>query len=383
MKVLVIARGFPTAQEPANGNFEYEQALALSKEGVEVVIAYIDRRTCSLHSRKTGLLLQQNNPIRVYGGYMKPVVSFRYFPIISTLIYKRRFIRLFQSIIKIEGYFDVIHCHYLFNLPQALAIGKRNRIPVVETEHWSDLKKKPLPFYVKYLSRYYNAADKIVTVSLALNATLFNLFKINSSTIYNMVSDDYFCQREPSLNFHGAKIQFVSIGSLIHRKGFDLLIEAFGRLTVPTDRWHLTIIGSGPDHDYIEGLIKEKKLENNITLAGRKNKEEIRFIFQTSDVFVLPSRSETFGVVYIEAMACGLPVIATRCGGPEEFVTQENGVLIDVEDLEGLTVAVANMLDNCRNYSAERIKMLCQEQFSSQVIAQQYIKVYSEVIIKD
>ena len=89
MKVLVIARGFPTTQEPANGNFEYEQALALSKEGVEVVIAYIDRRTCSLHSRKTGLLLQQNNPIRVYGGYMKPVVSFRYFPIIKRLLYIR------------------------------------------------------------------------------------------------------------------------------------------------------------------------------------------------------------------------------------------------------------------------------------------------------
>ena len=82
----------------------------------------------------------------------------------------------------------------------------------------------------------------------------------------------------------------------------------------------------------LEQQIDRAGLNSNVYLLGRKGKKEIGSILCNSDVFVLPSRSETFGVVYVEAMMMGLPVIATVCGGPEEFVQKTDGLLVPCDE---------------------------------------------------
>ena len=96
----------------------------------------------------------------------------------------------------------------------------------------------------------------------------------------------------------------------------------------------LIIFGDGPESGALRALCAELGLYSRVSFRGHCPREELAEAYAAADCFVLASRSETFGVAYIEAMAAGLPVIATRCGGPEDFVTEENGILIPVDDEE-------------------------------------------------
>ena len=101
------------------------------------------------------------------------------------------------------------------------------------------------------------------------------------------------------------------------------------------------------------------------------------------DAFVLASRRETFGVVYIEAMAAGLPVIATRCGGPEDFVTEENGILIPVDDAAALTDAMEHMMLHRREYDSASISADIRRKFAPETIAARLTDIYKTVLEKN
>ena len=117
------------------------------------------------------------------------------------------------------------------------------------------------------------------------------------------------------------------------------MIEAFHQANFNNDVY-LYIIGEGHLHPNLQKMINTFGLNEQIKLLGMMNRNEIGQIMQKSDAFVLASRVETFGVVYIEAMLAGLPVIATACGGPEEFVDEDNGILIPVDNVELLAKAM-------------------------------------------
>ena len=95
---------------------------------------------------------------------------------------------------------------------------------------------------------------------------------------------------------------------------------------------------------------------------------------------VLPSKYETFGVVLIESLALGRPVIATRCGGPESIVRQQDGLLIEPNDINALSLAMKSMVKNYENYNSLEIRQACIERFGSRSIAKKIINNYSEII---
>jgi glycosyltransferase involved in cell wall biosynthesis len=98
-----------------------------------------------------------------------------------------------------------------------------------------------------------------------------------------------------------------------------------------------------------------------------------------SHCLVLPSEVETFGLALVEAMACGLPVIATRCGGPEDIVTDETGILIPVNDEPALYRAMATMLQSCDKYDAQQIRRYALEKFGAERYVAAFTAVFSEL----
>ena len=110
-------------------------------------------------------------------------------------------------------------------------------------------------------------------------------------------------------------------------------------------------------------------MEDRIHLLGHKSKQEIVALLQDSDIFVLPSQSETFGVAYIEALACGLPIIATDCGGPRDIVTNNNGLLVPINNQHALEQAIIQMSSNLHSYDKQAIAEDCQNRFSSDNVA--------------
>jgi len=139
------------------------------------------------------------------------------------------------------------------------------------------------------------------------------------------------------------RVELLSVGTIIPRKGFDVLVLALSKL-IELD-WHLTIIGDNErDPDCAAALavqIKAYQLENRITLTGALNASELASYYDKSDVFVLASRFEGYGMAYAEAMACGLPVIGTTGGAITDTVPEQAGCLVAPGDVDALADAIA------------------------------------------
>lgn len=131
----------------------------------------------------------------------------------------------------------------------------------------------------------------------------------------------------------------------------------------------------------LESLINKYGLNSQIKLMGLCTRERIAEQFKKSDCFVLVSKSETFGVAYVEALACGIPVIATRCGGPEMFVNANNGLMIDINDIEQLTEAMDYMYNHIDNYNRKDISMEIRKKFSAKVVATELTNLYRKILI--
>jgi len=126
--------------------------------------------------------------------------------------------------------------------------------------------------------------------------------------------------------------------------------------------------------------VKSLRIEKNITFMGRRPREELAKVYSIANAFVLPSLSETFGVAYIEAMVSGLPVIATQCGGPEDFVTPQTGLLIPINNRKALTDAMIYMINHRLEYHGEIISTYALNRFSPENVASQLTEIYNNIV---
>ena len=120
-----------------------------------------------------------------------------------------------------------------------------------------------------------------------------------------------------------------------------------------------------------------------VTFRGARSKREVAQFMQQADLFVIPSLAETFSVPAVEALACGTPVLSTRCGGPEEFIVEDVGSLVPSGDANALFRGLDQMLDNLHLYSRQRISKFARERFSPDVVGAQLHAVYESLIRLD
>lgn len=113
---------------------------------------------------------------------------------------------------------------------------------------------------------------------------------------------------------------------------------------------------------------------------GYLTREQVLREMQECDAFILPSLHETFGVVIIEALACGKPVIATSCGGPEEIINNKNGILVPPSDAISLRDAMLNMIQEVNKYDAFQISEDCISHFGEAPVVRHLISVYERVL---
>ena len=148
----------------------------------------------------------------------------------------------------------------------------------------------------------------------------------------------------------------------------------------------LTIVGDGLYEDAsnrindLHEMVAELGLAQHIFFVGRKPHPEVARLMQESSVFVLPSRRETFGKVLVEALACGTPVVATRCGGPEDIVTDEVGVLVQPEDATALAEGVLSVLNAQQAYEPARLAAYAAARFSWSKVAGQMVALYHDAV---
>lgn len=377
MKVFLIARGYPTKQDPTWGCFEKDQAEALSRLGHQVTILSVDTRF-RFYWRKLGVQCDVHNNVATYNIFLLPYALLFFLPKrIKDLFYAWQLELLYKRAVQQYGKPDAIYSHYLSNTIKAIPLKKKYHIPIVAMEHWSQMAYPKIPNNTISTAKYvYSSIDQLITVSSALKNNIFQQIGCDSIVIPNMVGKEF--HYLPSNLKKKESIQLITTGRLIPEKHFDMLIQAIANISTP--KLQLYIIGNGSEKQKLQKLVEKLQVKDQIQLLGHKSKQEIVTLLQQSDIFVLPSQSETFGVAYIEALACGLPIIATDCGGPRDIVTQKNGLLIPVNDQQALEQAIVQMSHNFNLYDKQSIAQDCQKRFAADNIAKHIAQILEQTI---
>ncbi|CAB3288579.1 Glycosyl transferase family protein [Methanocaldococcus lauensis] len=240
-----------------------------------------------------------------------------------------------KDIIKKEE-IDIIHSHYAF--PQGCIGGllkNKFSIPHILTLHGSDALILKNSAIGKYFFKYaVKNSDKIICVSNYIKNQLNDKIKDKAVVIYNGINREHLYY-ESDDNFG------LFVGAFVPQKGVDILIKAIEDID-----FNFKLIGSGKLYKKIEDYIIKNKLEN-IQLLGKKSFNETASFMRKCSFLVIPSRSEGFGLVAVEAMACSKPVIASDVGGLKEVVVDEyNGLLFKRENIIDLKEKIQKLIDD-------------------------------------
>jgi glycosyltransferase involved in cell wall biosynthesis len=285
------------------------------------------------------------------------------------------------------GPFALVHAHFTY--PDGLAavlLGRRYGIPVVITEQapwqgWLDRFPAVRPQAV-WAARHCQAH---VAVSTYVQRSIerFAGFTPRLRVIPDAVDGDVFAPPAGDVQRRANRILFV--GAIRHVKGVDVLVRAMRLLADREEDVELDVIGEGHFESYrrqqadVEALAGQLGLDGRVRFLGRKPLPELVRAMQESALLVLPSRAESLGMVLVEALACGTPVVATRCGGPEDIVTEEVGELVPPEDPPALADAILRVLRRREAYDAAVLRRHALDRFGVQSVVARYGRLYDEL----
>ena len=385
MLTFILSRGIPTEQYPTYGVFEFDQACALQEAGCQVVFLALDLRSAR-RVRRWGFQSFTRNgvAVRVLSVPLGNLPKKIFYPIGSWALQK-----LYARAVKEFGKPDVLHAHFTDYGYLAAKLKETEQVPLVLTEHSSLVNQDKLPSDIEQAAKLaFARADKLIAVSPALAEKMREHSHRSVLWIPDMVDTELFSYTDEheqmrslweETELEGGEFSFLSCGNLRKVKRMDVLIQAFARAFRDCPKVHLTICGQGEEEGNLRKLIYDLKMENRIELAGIRPREEIAQRLQQADCFVLASVSETFGVSYLEALSCGVPVIATRCGGPECFVNEHNGLMVEPDDVEGLASAMLTMYCNGGSYNRAAIAQEVRNHYSSQAVAARLMEQYEQL----
>jgi len=375
MRILIVAGGYPTEKYYLNGIFEFDQAQALAKQGHEVIFAAIDLRSVRRWRHWFFESIEKNNvSIEVVNIPLGPVA-----PIVLHFFGLLGLKYIYRKCLKKFGKPDVIHAHFTDYAYIALQSLKKTKIPIVMTEHSSGINCINIDQKLwRTAEKVYHNVNTVIAVSNELKAKIMQEFSIKALYIPNVVDLKIFSyDSNPNKD---SKFRIISVGNLIPRKRMKALISGFASFVKFVPDSELFIYGSGPEKDNLQAQISSLRLSDRIVLKGSCKRDIIANALKTASCFVLVSEVETFGVVLVEAMACGLPVIATKSGGPESFIHSGNGILIPVDDEQSLLDALKKMYLTINDYNRGEISSEVKQLFSAESIVNQLESVYERVI---
>jgi glycosyltransferase involved in cell wall biosynthesis len=277
---------------------------------------------------------------------------------------------------------DVIHAHVSTTSLPAVLIGKLYGIPVIITEHWSGFPKKILKPVQRMIARYVMKRAKVILPVSNFLKEAIEAYGIRGTfrIIPNTINTDIFYPSSLFTQRDDPRKRMLLVTSLlIPQKGFPDLMDALNQLKQKRSDFTLDIVGEEvKPYDY-EELARSLGLEDVVRFhKGFRTSEEVGERMRYCDFFVQPSLMETFGVVYIEAMACGKPVIGTDLSVLRDIINEDTGLLVPPGDVEALKKAIEYMLDNYQNYSPEKIAQYVRVRFNYENVGDMLDQVYRE-----
>lgn len=360
--------------------------------GVENVVENLaqnwssDNEICVLTSKEAKSFTDIENPIeirdtyklkRIWMGVPRSFAGFIAFPIrfILSLRALKKFVKEYNP--------DVVNIHFLddVSIYAALALGM-DSFKVVVNIHGNDIQVfAKNPFYAIFIGGLLSTADKIIVNSkymyeqvLAFNAQI----KSKLAIIPNGLNTEEF-KEIPSKKFLNDDYIFY-LGRVVHKKGLDILIRAFDKAAI--DGLKLVIEGKGEELNNIKNLVKELKQESNIIFTNGNLSFQQKIEVMKGSLFgIIPSRIEPFGIIALEYIASGTPVIVSKTGGLIDLI-QDNktGIFFENENIDELSSSIKNLYTNeaIRKKISEN-QIAVATKFDWNDISEDYLKLFKEL----
>lgn len=356
---------YPTKEQPVGGMFVREHAKAVRLYDDVVVLHCAGQRP----EMKGLWRMEEETDESLTEGIPTYRVWHRRSPIpkTSSFIYIWSVLGAFRQIMA-EGFHpNIIHAHiYSAGLP-AVLIGKRYHLPVVITEQSSAFLRRSLSTVEVLKARVaFQWSELVLPVSFALQRAIQNYgIRAQFRVVPNAVDPGVFFPRSDSDRDEKPR-RLLFVGLLVPVKGVPYLLQALAILHRRREDWHLDIVGDGPERANYEQLVAELGLADHITFHGVKSKRDVAGLMRQADLFVLPSVCETMGCVLLEAMASGLPIVATAVGGIVEVVDGDSGILAKAMDPNDLCQRLEAALGNLEKFDREALAKKALSKYSLQ-----------------
>lgn len=383
MHILILASGYPNEFSPYQGIFFRDQAESLAgnkQNRVGVVAAVPVPVTSALKAKHLsfGLIKSHVNGVQASVRTFLNIPKFHRFRIQKS---RKLAVKLIKDYISEFGKPDIIHVHGYQAGLQAMDAKEKFGIPYVVTEHSSQFIDDIVPAGLEpFAETVFKQADAAIAVSEPFAKMMSTRYGRLFIYIPNVVDTAVF-HRDP-WSRKRKEFTFFCGASFVGEKNHPLLIEAFSQVLLTYPQCRLRLAGGGSGMDDIKELVATLKIDQQVDFLGMLPRNEIVKEMQQMDAFVLSSKVETFGVVLIEALSCGKPVISTRCFGPESIITKpEVGVLCDPVS-EALSTAMIQVITNYASYDPEVIRKYAIDRFSKDVVMNQLMECYQQVVSK-
>ncbi len=287
----------------------------------------------------------------------------------------------FELLLKRNMRPDIIHAHVCYPAGViARQLGEKFKVPYVISEQSGTVLLQDA--FEKYLLKdqmmdAYHHARKISALSTFHIKELEKLNLNNISLIPNLVNESLFKVAEKPAN---PVFSFFTLAWINESKGIRDLLLAVNKLIKQNYKIRVKIGGTGNQADEYKKLSKDLGIDSFLEWAGPLNRTQVAACYQQCDCFILPSKSESLGVVYIEAIASGKPVIATNCGGPADIINENNGLLVEVGNIDAIANAMIRMIERSKEYNSETIRNDFMQRFSRKAIVKRVRTFYDEAI---
>ena len=394
-RILVLSHMFPNEAQINSGCFIAEQVKALREhEGLDVRV--ISCQPFWIHTKNPFKVLDRISEYKkcLYSSMWSswndiPVLRIPYlvgrpfFPFhVHGFTYQYSVARWANQIHKSFN-FDLIHAHtsYLDGFTGSY-LAKKYQTPLLITEHTGPFSVLSDRLIVRQVAaKALQSANKIISVSPTLENELIKIIspfhQQKIICIPNGVDTELFYPDQNN-NKNNDFLMLLSVISLDDNKNPFCLLEAFKILHIQGIKIKLNILGGGELQQQLQQFIDKNNLTQFINLLGWQPRHEVaRMMREICDIFVLPSRSETFGVVVIEAMASGKPVVSTRCGGPESVIIEPYlGELCANDDPQSLASTIKKVADNLNKYDFQKIRNHIFKKYDFKVIVDKINSIY-------
>lgn len=398
MRVLILSHLYPNTTNPVYGIFVHEQVQELVRQGCEVrVVSPVPWSPIPVRWLKDKWGAYARIPLRtVRDGitvYHPRYVSFpqaRFFEHSGWFYY----LGVRKTIERIHRAFpfDIVHAHVA--LPDgygALLLKKSYNKPLIVTIHGLDVM---ITIYRnarcrKNVDKVFGTATRVICVSTALKNFCLQV-NDTDETRFRVIPNGF----SPWKRFHDhtflkdkyqGKVILLTVGYLIKRKAHEYVIQALQESIKRMPNLVYLIVGEGPEEDYLKRLVDRLRLNDYVEFCGRKDRETVMEYMSICDLFVMPSWDEAFGVVYLEAMGHGKPVIACRGQGIEDVIVDgKTGLLVKPKDLDSLKEAMIRLLSD-RSLAEDmgrKGRQVVLSHFTWEKSAQKLMGIYREVLVE-